>query len=500
MVSALSKAEDSVKASSMPYLQQKMNHLQLERPRTSPVSGSQGRLHFSDKHFTHKDSRPQVLNLRENSSSCESLKIAPSPSENTKDHSPLVPKITDLNYNGLDVLDKNCVMNGIDNPGISKSTEELIKENQILRLSKLNRENLEFNNKSPFLRSQSQSAQSLLDENKGLYCVRQNSEGFICTNMAATEDVITEVCAKKFRPDPELIIEDLEYLDCFPYDVKLPYPNSKISGIKTFAGIGQSDGLNDDIETIELVDVNPNDVNPNALRMAKTSRSFGHSECIRVKTVQDDVNFSEGKNLESSLGLVNQNFNPYRSKTFEQVTGDVNDRTEGTNVDQRQYYTRDSDCVGMQTGHAGDTTAVEMQEVRRSDVKLSPVFENRTCETNFCVTGNSSSVNQHSHRKTANSNKVIIRKKTSNTCSYMWVIIPEFSILGLTNVNLHFSYKIMLIICVMQGKYLFEDISTSEVYGRLALSIYRKSEYDQKIPQSHTADQPMVPRGRDTEH
>ena len=405
MVSALSKAEDSVKASSMPYLQQKMNHLQLERPRTSPVSGSQGRLHFSDKHFTHKDSRPQVLNLRENSSSCESLKIAPSPSENTKDHSPLVPKITDLNYNGLDVLDKNCVMNGIDNPGISKSTEELIKENQILRLSKLNRENLEFNNKSPFLRSQSQSAQSLLDENKGLYCVRQNSEGFICTNTAATEDAITEVSAKKFRPDPELIIEDLEYLDCFPYDVKLPYPNSKISGIKTFAGIGQSDALNDDIETIELVDVNPN-----GLRMAKTS-SFGHSESIRVKAVQDGVNFSEGKNLESSLGLVNQNFNPYRSKTFEQITGDVRDRTEEADIDQRQYYTRVSDCIDMQTVHAGDRTALEMREVHRSDVKLSPVFENRTCETNFCVTGDSSSVNQHSHRKTANSNKVIIWKK-----------------------------------------------------------------------------------------
>ena len=408
MVSALSKAEDSVKASSMPYLQQKMNHLQLERPRTSPVSGSQGRLHFSDRHFTHKDSRPQVLNLRENSSSCESLKIAPSPSENTKDHSPLVPKITDLNYNGLDVLDKNCVMNGIDNPGISKSTEELIKENQILRLSKLNRENLEFNNKSRFLRSQSQSAQSLLDENKELYCVRQNSEGFICTDTAATEDAITEVCAKKFRPDPELIIEDLEYLDCFPYDVKLPYPNSKISGIKTFAGIRQSDALNDDIETIELVDVSPN-----ALRMEKTSRSFGHSECIRVETVQDSVNLSEGRNLESSVGLVNQNFNPYKSKTVEQITSDVKDRTEGTNVDQRQYYTSVSDCVDMQTLHVGHTAAVEMQEVNRSDVKLSPVFENRTCETNFCVTGDSSSVNQHSHKKTANSYKVIIQKKTS---------------------------------------------------------------------------------------
>ena len=429
MVSALSKAEDSVKASSMPYLQQKMNHLQLERPRTSPVSGSQGRLHFSDKHFTHKDSRPQVLNLRENSSSCESLKIAPSPSENTKDHSPLVPKITDLNYNGLDVLDKNCVMNGIDNPGISKSTEELIKENQILWLSKLNQENLEFNNKSPFLRSQSQSAQSLLDENKGLYCVRQNSEGLFCTDTAATEDAITEVCAKKFRPDPELIIEDLEYLDCFPYDVKLPYPNSKISGIKTFTGIRQSDALNNDIETIELVDVNPNDVNPNALRMPKTSRSFGHSECIRVKTVQDDVNFSEGKNVESSVGLVNQNFNPYRSKTLDQITGGVVDRTEGTNIDERQYYTRVSDCIDTQTVHAGHRAAVEMQEVHRSDVKLSPVFENRTCETNFCVTGDSSSVIQHSHRKTANSNKV---RKLSH--SFEWVkiiriILSKFSIL-----------------------------------------------------------------------
>ena len=29
---------------------------------------------------------------------------------------------------------------------------------------------------------------------------------------------------------------------------------------------------------------------------------------------------------------------------------------------------------------------------------------------------------------------------------------------------------------------------------------YKKSEYDQDIPQSHTADQHMAPRGRATEH
>ena len=28
----------------------------------------------------------------------------------------------------------------------------------------------------------------------------------------------------------------------------------------------------------------------------------------------------------------------------------------------------------------------------------------------------------------------------------------------------------------------------------------RASEYDQEIPQAHTADQPMAPRGRATEH
>ena len=45
----------------------------------------------------------------------------------------------------------------------------------------------------------------------------------------------------------------------------------------------------------------------------------------------------------------------------------------------------------------------------------------------------------------------------------------------------------------MHGKCLFEDVSMSEVYARFALSIHRKkSDYDQEMLQSHTADQPMA--------
>ena len=35
------------------------------------------------------------------------------------------------------------------------------------------------------------------------------------------------------------------------------------------------------------------------------------------------------------------------------------------------------------------------------------------------------------------------------------------------------------------------------VYG---IPVQQASEYDKEIPQSHIIDQPMAPRGRDTEH
>ena len=39
-------------------------------------------------------------------------------------------------------------------------------------------------------------------------------------------------------------------------------------------------------------------------------------------------------------------------------------------------------------------------------------------------------------------------------------------------------------------------------YGRIHMVLLarKKSEYDQEIPESRTADQPNAPRGRDTEH
>ena len=249
IVSPSQRPDSSVKASSMPYLQKKVKVMELERPRTSPSSRSQGHLHFSDMHFSDKNSRPQVLNIKESSSSCESLKIIPSPAENTKDHSPLVPKKTDMNFN---ILDKSSVINGIDNPGISKSTEELVRENQALKLSELNQENEDCIN-VPFLRTQSQSFDMLYCSEK-LYN-RQNSEGFYYDSRAASKDTVVDLRAKKFRPDPDLIIEDLEYKDCFPVDIKIPYPTSR--SVKNICLSDLNDTMlpDEEVETIELTDM-----------------------------------------------------------------------------------------------------------------------------------------------------------------------------------------------------------------------------------------------------
>ncbi|XP_052797676.1 uncharacterized protein LOC128227128 isoform X2 [Mya arenaria] len=147
-----SAENNAIKASSMPYLQKKIAKMKLERPRSSPgerssiastsgyvrglnfeKSESSRRINYQNQASERKVERPQVLTI-DSSGSEDSLKVTPSPSENVADKSPLCPKKMDINYNALDILDRNSVNCGIDNPGVSDSTEELIRESSVQHL------------------------------------------------------------------------------------------------------------------------------------------------------------------------------------------------------------------------------------------------------------------------------------------------------------------------------------------------------------------------------
>ena len=45
-----------------------------------------------------------------------------------------------------------------------------------------------------------------------------------------------------------------------------------------------------------------------------------------------------------------------------------------------------------------------------------------------------------------------------------------------------------------------DSSNASDVHIYQAASNHKVSEYDQQIPQSHTAEQPTAPHGRATEH
>lgn len=275
--------DSSVKASSVPYLQKKIARLNLERPRSSPgvrlsssdsksqrsLSGDNGSLHTecSVSHSSLKNSetkssclndgskleKPNVLRL--NSENTEILKLDPSPSENTADKSPLCPKQTDINFNGIDTLDRNSVFRGLDNPGISDSTEELIRESYAVR-SRSRTESLSENNKvsSVFNRSLSYTTEL---EKKKLH--HRNSEsamsvGYDSHGSLVSDDVLDALCVKKTRLDPELVLEDLEFSDCFPNDVKISYPRH----VTLRCSSKSSESLlcdSDKLETIYLDDV-----------------------------------------------------------------------------------------------------------------------------------------------------------------------------------------------------------------------------------------------------
>lgn len=405
VISPQTNADGSVKASSMPYLQNKMKRLQLERPRSSPSSRSQGCLHFSDDHFRDRDSassRPQVLNLRNCSNSCESLKINPSPAENTKERSPLVPKKTDMNYNDLD---KSSVRNhGIDNPGISKSTEELIRENQTLRLWKLNQQNEEMSNNVPFLRSQSQSVGSLSEEQQKHY-VRQNSAGFDITDITPSDDLVYKLCAKKFRPDPELIIEDLEYKDCFPYDIKIPYPKSK-TALRAVRVLNSS--INSDLEsmeTIELIDMRTSkeadlcyshkasdygEVSGNkSSNLASFTSDKPYVNNTRFICHTDNLSRSSPMDYSANLGKVNRRKTSYRV-------------SDGLSNVQNKALNSD---IEMKTLDGTDSIISEPENSSSSET--NPRDEDmRSCDTNIISQGVGSSIQGNIGAKNAKDSKV----------------------------------------------------------------------------------------------
>jgi len=253
----------SAKASSMPYLQK--NELQihdLERPRSSP--GERSNLQWtvdwfsnesqSSKHLDYTSqastkqsiNRPQVLAINSSvSGSDESIKILPSGSENMADRSPLFPNKMDINYNAIDLVDKNYYTTyGIDNPGVSNSTEELIRECNS-RHSKMETDEVtEITRPSVFERSLSYVTE------------QERSEKHLTANtrVSARRNTRKSSGAKKSKLDSELVLEDLEYADSFPNDVKILYPSSK--SLRLHRGHSSdsllSPSMMDSFDTIEL--------------------------------------------------------------------------------------------------------------------------------------------------------------------------------------------------------------------------------------------------------
>jgi hypothetical protein len=284
LITPSNQQDNSVKASSVPYLQKKISKLNLERPRSSPgvrlgtsgsnrllqKSGSQDSLHVEESVSSRSRSRshsqnstniqvknvdkPDSLKLYGNGSE-ESLKLEPSPSENTADKSPLCPKRMDINYNAIDMLDRNTVNNGLDNPGISDSTEELIRESH-LKEARLKTEVLcDKNRPSPFMRSLSyateQEKRKNEFDNKPVSLVSVISGSCDCIDNEG-KNSWEKYIVKKSRLDPELVVEDIEHLDCFPHDIQIPYPNSTPYRFSSFKSVDSLFHDSGNLETIEL--------------------------------------------------------------------------------------------------------------------------------------------------------------------------------------------------------------------------------------------------------
>ena len=250
MVNPAALIEVTVKARSTPYLQNKTKD-HIKRPKSSPgyrISSepcnqdSQNVLIFErtnsvieiEKHEKERnvDSCSICKNrmtkpYRRSVSNVEDiLYLHPSPSENSKDILPLVPSKTDINYNDVYMLDKDTVGSGLDNPGISDSTEKLIEENKVMK--GLNQERMVLN---------------YLQQSDKCSYFESNSKRKICSECAKNNSIV-----KKHRLDPDLILEDLEYEDCFPYNIQVPLPVSNLISLQ------RTNRDTDGVETIELQD------------------------------------------------------------------------------------------------------------------------------------------------------------------------------------------------------------------------------------------------------
>ncbi|KAH3717292.1 uncharacterized protein LOC127855507 isoform X2 [Dreissena polymorpha] len=252
-----------VKASSMPYLQKKISKMHLDRPRSSHgdrskssvslrdlnggESGSQKR--FDVEHHTPHGclKRPQFLNV--NSENDKSFRELPSPSENVADKSPMCPKKMDLNYNAIDVLDQNTVDCGIDNPAISESTKQLILESQSSGLSTMDTAGPTVDTRSSvYTRSLSYTTELershiTMSQHQSKHIAYDKALAGFRRSLCEFEN--TSSGGKKFRLDPDLVLEDIEHLDCFPDDIQILYPSSR-----QCLKMSQQD--EDSIETIEL--------------------------------------------------------------------------------------------------------------------------------------------------------------------------------------------------------------------------------------------------------
>ncbi|XP_053373566.1 uncharacterized protein LOC123531059 [Mercenaria mercenaria] len=354
LVTPSNQQDNSVKAGSVPYLQKKIAKLSLERPRSSPgvrpgsskllqKSGSQDSLHVEKSVSSRSRSRslskegvtinrtciekPNVLKLyAEGSEEC--LKMEPSPSENTADKSPLCPKKMDVNYNAIDMLDRNTVNNGLDNPGISDSTEELIRESYT-KHGRLKTEILcDRNRPSAFMRSLSYMTEQ--EKRKNMFC--DSSETLVSVIAGSYDSLVSEgddrletFTVKKSRLDPELVLEDLEYLDCFPHDIQIPYPNStpfRFSSFKSAESLLHDSGK---LETIELERCH-DFMTTNKVRSSSVTEMNVGSESVKFNKNRDSVQICGLQRSDNVENMKNRENLTKSGQLYEKIKHDRDSR------------------------------------------------------------------------------------------------------------------------------------------------------------------------------
>ena len=352
----------------MPYLQKKMTKLHLERPKSSPgvrpndtkeandeqcsqhdrSSGVCGRSQIQPQCQSHRHSNPaQILSMYANSGSVETLKLCPSGGENTLDDLPLYPKPTDHNYNAYDTFDRNKSLCGIDNPGISDSTEDIIRQN----LQSRSLDNHQHSNSSVLIRSTSVNQNGVSGISSSLkHTTRMESVPTDTTHVR--NGLSNNLQPKKSKLDPELILEDIENTDCFPYDVKLSDPY-RMHGISGNAYSSESLLIDaDDIDTIELNDVarsRSKSLEPESNSQHQGKDCF-ESVSYQVEGEKMEINYKCSE--ERSINVKNAKNNPELNE------GHSGDRTPDISVSDKQVLLdsmETSFCVEGKTGEHSES-------------------------------------------------------------------------------------------------------------------------------------------------